>query len=80
MRKTQHEQMFSAVLPTADIRHCMSKAKRRTLMMPACITVDVTGRVEPSVNATSVPSAPVMNFSTIAVGRIRSPSPVAVTS
>jgi hypothetical protein len=46
-------------------------------MMPACVTVDVTGRVEPSVNATSVPSAPVMNFSTIAVGRIRSPSPVA---
>jgi hypothetical protein len=64
----------------ASARHGMSKEYRFTLQMPACVTVDAIGRVEPSVNATNVPSAPVTNFSTIAAGTIRSPSPVAVTS
>jgi hypothetical protein len=40
--------MFSAIPPTADVRHGISKAYRFTLQMPACITVDAIGRVDPA--------------------------------
>src|SRR5882724_5209270 len=53
--------MFSAVPPTADIRReCRLrhvKAQRFTLAMPAWVTVDEIGRVDPSVNDSSTPSA-----------------------
>jgi hypothetical protein len=48
--------------------------------MPVWVTVDAIGRVEPGVNGTSSPSPAQANRSKIAVGRIRSPSPVSVTS
>jgi hypothetical protein len=53
--------MLSAVPPTADIRrerrlrHAESQALQ--LAMPACFTVNEIGRVDPSVNDSSTPSA-----------------------
>jgi hypothetical protein len=47
-RKTPTEPMFSAIPPTADVRHGISKAYRFTLQMPACVTVDAIGRVDPA--------------------------------
>jgi len=52
----------------------MLKAYRFTRQIPACVTVDAIGRVDPSVNGSSAPSARATNRSTIAVGRIRSPA------
>ncbi len=63
--------MFSAILPTADIRQGI---------IPAWLTVDAIGNVDPAVSGTSTPSAPATNFSTIAECTIRSPSPIASTS
>jgi hypothetical protein len=40
--------MFSAILPTSDIRQGMSKANFTTLTMLACIRVSATNLVEPS--------------------------------
>jgi hypothetical protein len=51
---------------------------RFTLTIPACVTVDVTGRVLPAVSGSSTPSAPSMNFSMIALAKMRSPMPVRV--
>jgi hypothetical protein len=58
----------------------MLKPYHFTLQMPACVTVCATARVEPEVNGSSSPSAPMQNRSVIAVGKMRSPSPVAETS
>jgi hypothetical protein len=58
----------------------MLKAYRFTLQTPACVTVDVIGRVDPSVSGSGVPSAPATNLSTMAAGKIRSPSPISLTS
>ena len=63
--------------------HCrqgMLKAYRFILQMPAWVTVDVTGRVDPGVSGSNSPSARVTNFSVIAAARIRSPSPRSRTS
>jgi hypothetical protein len=56
------------------------EAYRFTLQMPEWCTTCTTGRVEPDVNGSSTASAPVENRSVIAVGKMHSPSPVAVTS
>jgi len=72
--------MFSAILQTADIRQGMPKPYRLTRRIPAWLTVDAIGNVDPAVSGTSTPSAPATNFSTIAECTIRSPSPIASTS
>jgi hypothetical protein len=64
----------------ASARQGMLKLYFSIRTIPACATVDAIGRVDPSVSASSAPSARRTNRSTIAVGRIRSPSPVSVTS
>jgi hypothetical protein len=58
----------------------MLNACRFTLQMPACCTICATARVEPGVNGSSAPSEHIQNRSMIAVGRIRSHSPISVTS
>jgi hypothetical protein len=58
----------------------MLKAYRFTLQMPACVKTCATFRVEPEVNGSSSPSVPTQNRSVIAVGKMRSPSPVATRS
>src|SRR5882762_5797700 len=80
-RNSRCEQMFSAILPAADIQPChrqgMSKAYRVTLQIPACVTVSATARparLDPAVNGT-MPSAPATKCWTIPCGRMRSPSP-----
>jgi hypothetical protein len=50
-----------------NIRQGMWNAYRVILTMPGCVTVDVTGRVDPGVNASSSPSAQITNRSTTAV-------------
>jgi hypothetical protein len=55
----------------------MMKAYRATLRIPARVTTCAIARVEPEINGSSSPSAPMQNRSIIAVGKMRSPSPVA---
>jgi len=57
-----------------------AKAVLPDLDDPACVTVIATARVEPGVTGSSRPSAPVQSFSVIAVGKMRSVSPVSTTS
>jgi hypothetical protein len=61
-------------------RYARLKTHRFILQIPACVTTCASARVEPEVNGSSTPSAPMKNRSMIAVGKMRSPSPVAVTS
>ena len=60
-RNTLSEQMFSAVPPTADIRRerRLRHAESPTLHLGdvSMVTVDEIGRVDPSVNDSSTPSA-----------------------
>jgi hypothetical protein len=42
--KTSSKQMFSAILPTADIRQGMLKLNCFTLQMPACCTICARSR------------------------------------
>jgi len=60
-RNTRSEQMFSAVPPTADIRRerRLRHAESPTLHLGdvSMVTVDEIGRVDPSVNDSSTPSA-----------------------
>jgi hypothetical protein len=58
----------------------ISKTYRFTGTIPACVTVSPTDLVDPSTSGLSSPSARWTNRSTIAVGSIRSPSPISVTS
>ena len=51
--------------------YCKLKTHRFTLQMPACVTTCATGRVEPEVNGSSSPSAPMQNRSVIAIGKMR---------
>ena len=75
MRNSRCEEMFSAILPTADIQRChrqgRSKAYRVTLQIPACVTVSATARLDPAVNGTISPSAPTTKCWTIPCGRMR---------
>jgi hypothetical protein len=48
--------------------------------MPACVTTCATTPVEPEINGSNSPSAPMQNRSVIAVGTMRSPLPEAETS
>jgi hypothetical protein len=50
---------------SADIRQGISKLYRFILQMLACVLVSAIGRVDPSVNGSSSPSARRANFSTI---------------
>jgi len=45
---------------------------RFTLTMPACVTVDATGFVDPWTSASNSPSTLMVNRSTIAAARMRS--------
>ena len=54
----------------------MLKLYRRTLTIPACAVVNATARVPLVVIGSSAPSAPGQSGSVIAVGRMRSPSPI----
>jgi hypothetical protein len=50
------------------------------MTIPAWVTTVVIGLVDPSVASSSSPLVPMTNVSTMAVGRMRSVSPVSVTS
>ena len=63
-----------------DSRYAKLKAHRFTLTIPACVTTCATAWVEPDVTGCSSPPAPMQNRSVIAVGTMRSPSPVATGS
>jgi hypothetical protein len=52
----------------------MSKANRFILTMPACVTVDAIGFVDPCVSGSNSPPAFKVNCSVMAVVKIRSPS------
>jgi hypothetical protein len=56
----------------------MLKAYRRTQMIPTCVVVIATARVEPGVSGSSAPSTPMTSFSVIAFGGMGSPLPVSV--
>ena len=61
-------------------RQGMSKASRSTLQRPACVLVSATAAVDPVFSGSSSPSTRRENRSTLACGRMRSPSPSARTS
>ena len=63
---------FFVALPHNERQAPISNQKQATLVSPAWVTVEMTGRVEPSVNNSGEPSAPRENLSTIACGNIRS--------
>jgi hypothetical protein len=70
---------MSALRATAGIRQGMSKVYRFTLQIPAWVTTSAIERVEPAIKGSRAPSALVVNRSTIAECRMRSPEPASVT-
>lgn len=56
------------------------KSNCSTAAIPALVMVTVTALVEPSVGGTSAPDDHISNFCATACGRMRSDSPISVTT
>jgi hypothetical protein len=82
--KFRQERQFAnvdlAVEKLLEIANAIEPDHAGRLQVPAWVTVCATTQVEPVVNGSTRPSAPMQNRSMIVVGKMCSPSLIAVRS